>query len=74
MWSAGLAAHRRGTATDNNASGEHVGMDGHSGAQVSAPADGWVDVLVGDDAESAQPSASSPVEPGQTVYSVSDMG
>ena len=48
------------------------GMWGATGTQVTAPADGWVDVLLGDDAESAQPSASSPVEPGQNV-SVTDM-
>ena len=48
------------------------GMWGATGTQVTAPADGWVDVLLGDDAESAQPSASSPVGPGQNV-SVTDM-
>ena len=48
-------------------------MDGNSGVRVSAPADGYVDILVGDDAESAQPSASSPVGPGQNV-SVTGMG
>ena len=46
------------------------GMWGATGTQVTAPADGWVDVLLGDDAESAQPSESSPIEPGQTVYFV----
>lgn len=46
------------------------GMRGDTGTQVTAPADGWVDVLLGDDAESAQPSESSPIEPGQTVYFV----
>ncbi len=46
------------------------GMWGATGTQVTAPADGWVDVLLGDDAESAQPSSSSPIEPGQTVYFV----
>ena len=48
-------------------------MDGKSGVQISAPSDGYVEILVGDDAESAQPSASSPVGPGQNV-SVTDMG
>ena len=49
------------------------GMWGDTGTQVTAPADGWVDVLLGDDAESAQPSSSSPIEPGQNV-SVTGMG
>ena len=44
------------------------GMWGATGTQVTAPADGWVDVLLGDDAESAQLSSSSPLEPGQKVF------
>ena len=65
MWSDDLlsiAGHSTVTTQGGN-----VGMDGNSGVRVSAPADGYVDILVGDDAESAQPSASSPVEPGQNV-------
>ncbi len=71
MWSVDLlsiAGHSTVTTQ-----GENVGMDGNSGVQISAPSDGYVEILVGDDAESAQPSASSPVEPGQNV-SVTDMG
>lgn len=71
MWSVDLlsiAGHSTVTTQGGN-----VGMDGNSGVRVSAPADGYVDILVGDDAESAQPSASSPVGPGQNV-SVTGMG
>ncbi len=71
MWSVDLlsiAGHSTVTTQ-----GENVGMDGNSGVQISAPSDGYVEILVGDDAESAQPSASSPVGPGQNV-SVTDMG
>ena len=65
MWSVDLlsiAGHSTVTTQGGN-----VGMDGNSGVQISAPSDGYVEILVGDDAESAQPSASSPVEPGQNV-------
>ena len=71
MWSVNLlsiAGHSTVTTQ-----GENVGMDGDSGVQISAPSDGYVEILVGDDAESAQPSSSSPVGPGQNV-SVTDMG
>jgi hypothetical protein len=71
MWSVDLlsiAGHSTVTTQGGN-----VGMDGNSGVQISAPSDGYVEILVGDDAESAQPSASSPVGPGQNV-SVTDMG
>ncbi len=68
MWSVDLlsiAGHSTVTTQGGN-----VGMDGNSGVQISAPSDGYVEILVGDDAESAQPSSSSPIEPGQTVYFV----